>query len=60
MNYLFALFVISMVEGSPKYTHIETYNSRYNCEISKEVFLVVYEESLTEDDEVICIKVDEI
>ena len=60
MNYLFALFVVSMVDGMPKYTHIETYNSRYNCEINKEVFKVVYEESLKEDDVVMCMKVDEI
>jgi len=60
MNYLFALFVVSMVEGMPKYTHIETYNSRYNCEFNKEIFKVAYEESLTENDEVLCLKVDEI
>jgi hypothetical protein len=60
MNYLFALFVVSMVEGAPKYTHIETYDSRYNCELNKEIFKVVYEESLTENDEVLCLKVDEI
>lgn len=60
MNYLFALFVISMIEGTPKYTHIETYNSRYNCEISKEVFKAVYQESLTENEQVVCLKVDEI
>lgn len=60
MHYLFALFVVSMVDGMPKYTHIETYNSRYNCEINKEVFKVVYEESLKEDDVVMCMKVDEI
>ena len=60
MNYLFALFVISMVDGSPKYTHIETYNSRYNCEFNKEIFVAVYEESLTDNDQVVCLKVDEI
>ena len=60
MNYLFALFVVSMVDGSPKYTHIETYNSRYNCEFNKEIFVGVYEESRTDNDQVVCLKVDEI
>lgn len=59
MNYLFAIFVITAVEGGDyKYTHIKTYESRLACEINAAVFTVNYE-PFQDNETVECVKVDE-
>ena len=58
MNYLWAIFVITALEGGDyKYTHIETYDSRERCEINASVF-AVHNEPWADNQTVECIKVD--
>lgn len=58
MNYLFALFVITSLEGGDtKYTHLKTYEDRHMCEIAQVVFEATYE--LQENEVLDCMKVDE-
>jgi len=58
MNYLFALFVVTAIEGGEtNYTHIKTYEDRQMCDIAQVVFEVTYE--LQENETLVCLKVDE-
>ena len=59
MNYLFALFLVTALEGGDyKYTHIKTSESRQQCEVDAAVF-VALNEPFQDNEEVICLKVDE-
>lgn len=59
MNYLWAIFVVTALEGGDyKYTHIETYDSRHVCEINASVYAAHYE-PWPDNEIVACIKVDE-
>lgn len=59
MNYLWAVFVITALDGGDyKYTHIETFENKAQCEISATVFVVVNEPFL-DNETVECIKVDD-
>lgn len=59
MNYLFALFVVTALEGGDyKYTHIKTYDDRMKCEIEASVFVAI-NEPFQDNENVFCLKVDE-
>lgn len=59
MNYLWAVFVITALEGGDyKYTHIKTFETRQSCEIHATLFAVDNGPFL-DSENVMCIKVDE-
>ena len=63
MNYLWALFIITAItdgvdKGDYRYTRIETFESRYTCEIMKDLFVQKYG-PMQKNDEIKCLKVDE-
>lgn len=57
---MWALFVITILADieDAKYTRIDSFETRYSCEIIKDLFVEKYE-PFQENEEVKCLRVDE-